>query len=303
MTLPFQYDVFDPVSFGGTVPVRRSFEESRVIVLPIPFERTTSYVAGTRNAPRAILEATTQVELWDEELQTDVHEVGIYALPQMELPFEDVPSSQAEIRRVADHLFAAGKYVLSLGGEHGITPPIVLAATQHYPSLSVLQIDAHADLRESYLGSRFSHACVMRRLVDQFDPGRLSQVGIRQLSQEESETIVRLGTHTFFDFNMRDQPNWIDRVVDSLGNPVYITFDCDGLDPATMPAVGTPVPGGLSWHEALRLLRTVFERRTVVGCDIVELCPIPGLVAPDFLCARLAFKMINYRFGIDGRTT
>ena len=294
-----RYDVFDPLSFGGTVPVRRSFDDSKIVVLPIPFERTTSYVPGTRNAPRAILEATTQVELWDEELETDVHAVGIYTLPHMELPFEDVPSAQAEIGRVANELFARGKYLLALGGEHSITPPLVLAAVRHHPSLSVLQIDAHTDLRDSYLGSRFSHACAMRRLIEEFDPGHLSQVGIRHLCQEEAEVSRRLGTNVFYDFALRDDPRWIDRVIDSLHDPVYITFDCDGLDPAIMPAVGTPVPGGLLWHEALKLLRATFERRTVVACDIVELCPTPGLVAPDFLCARLAFKLINYRFGIQ----
>ena len=298
MDNPIQYDIFDPVSFGGTVPVRRSFADSRVVVLPVPFERTTSYVPGTRHAPRAILEATTQVELWDEELRTDVHGVGIYTLAHMELPFEDVRSAQVEIGRVADELFSKDKYIVTLGGEHAITPPLVLAAAKRHSSLSVLQIDAHADLRESYLGSRFSHACVMRRLLDEFDPRRLTQVGIRHLSQEEQQTIATLGTKTFFDFDMRSDPQWIERVVESLGDPVYITFDCDGLDPGIMPAVGTPVPGGLSWYEALKLLRRTFEHRRVIACDIVELCPIPGLIAPDFLVARLAFKMVNYRFGL-----
>ena len=302
MSIPFHYDVFDPVSFGGTVPVRQPFEASRVLVLPIPFERTTSYVTGTRNGPRAILEASTQVELWDEELAVDVYDVGVYTLPLMELPFEDVPSAQQEIHRIADGLFATGKYVLSLGGEHSITAPLVQAATRHHSHLSVLQIDAHADLRESYLGSRFSHACAMRRLLDTFDPTHLTQVGIRHVSQEESETARRLGTNLFYDFSMRQDPAWIDRVVDSLDEPVYITFDCDGLDPSIMPAVGTPVPGGLSWYEALSLLRATFSRRTVIGCDIVELCPIPGVVSPDFLCARLAYKLMTYRFGPEVRS-
>lgn len=299
--MSFNYDVFDPFSFGGVVPVRRSLAESRVVVLPVPFERTTSYVPGTRNAPRAILEASTQIELWDEELQVDVHSVGIHTLPQMELPFEDVPSAQKEIDRVADAIFEQRKFLLALGGEHAITVPIVAAAARRYSGLSVLQIDAHADLRESYLGSRFSHACVMRRLLDGFDPRHLTQVAIRNVSQEEAEVAERLGTRIFYDVSLRQDPNWSDRVVDSLSDPVYITFDCDSLDPAIMPAVGTPVPGGLSWYEALRLLRTVFERRNVIGCDIVELCPIPGIIAPDFLCAKLAYKLLTYRFASEVR--
>jgi agmatinase len=294
MSVPPSYDVFDPAWFGGKTPVRRPYDDSRVVVLPIPFEHTTTYVPGTRNGPSAILAASTQVELWDEELKVDIHPVGIYTLPQMELPFEEIADAQSEIRRVADAIFAERKFLLALGGEHSITAPLVHAAGQHHPEISVLQIDAHADLRESYLGSRFNHACAMRRLLDSLEPNRLTQVGLRNVAQEEAEFAARTGTHVFYDFNMRDDPDWLERVVDTLGDPVYITFDCDGLDPAIMPAVGTPVPGGLSWYESLRLIRIACERRHVIGCDVVELCPMPGNVAPDFLCALLAYKLVTY---------
>ena len=143
------------------------------------------------------------------------------------------------------------------------------------------------------MGTRFNHACVMRRVLEF---ARCTQVGIRSLSTEEAKTAPTLPTEIFFDVTMRNDANWIDRVVDSLGETVYITIDCDGMDPAIMPAVGTPEPGGLSWAEMIGLLRSVISNRRVVGCDLVELCPIPGMVAPNFLCAKLIYKILTYQF-------
>jgi agmatinase len=187
-----------------------------------------------------------------------------------------------------------------LGGEHSITAPVVAALASKYDKLSVLQIDAHADLRESFMGTPHNHACAMRRVLDY---ARATQVGIRSLSPEEAAAAPSLATEIFYDFNMRRNEDWIDRVVDSLNENVYITIDCDGFDPAIMPAVGTPEPGGLTWYEGLSLLRRVIESRNVVGCDIVELCPLPGIVAPNFLCAKLIYKILSYRFGgeVSGR--
>jgi agmatinase len=162
-----------------------------------------------------------------------------------------------------------------------------------HPGVTVLQIDAHADLRESYMGDRFSHASAMRRVLE-YAPA--VQVAIRNLSAPEADAIPGLQTKVFYDWNMRDDPAWMTRVVDALGGKVYITIDCDGIDPAVMPAVGTPEPGGLTWRELLALLKLVFTRKTVVAADVVELCPIPGLVAPTFLAARLVYKLIGYRF-------
>ncbi len=186
-----------------------------------------------------------------------------------------------------------------LGGEHSITAPIVAAVAARYPGLSVLQIDAHADLRDSYMGTPHNHASAMRRVLEH---ARATQVGVRSLSTEEAAAVPSLPTRIFFDFDMRRDERWIDRVVDSLSETVYITIDCDGLDPAIMPAVGTPEPGGLSWYETLTLLKRVIESRRVVGCDVVELCPIPGMVAPNFLCAKLIYKILSYRFGSELRS-
>ncbi len=290
---PPSYDQVAPLAFGGMKPDTCTFDAARCAILPLPFERTTSYLAGTRAAPREVLLASSQMELWDEETGTDAHDLRVVTLPEMELPFGTMEQALAEIRRVVGDLVGHGKFLAVLGGEHSITAPIVEAIAARVPGLSVLQIDAHADLRDSYLGNRFSHASAMRRVLEH---APLTQVGIRSLSREEAEAAPALRTRIFYDWNMRDDPRWMDRVVDTLGERVYLTIDCDGLDPAIMPAVGTPEPGGLGWAEVLALLRRVMASREVVACDLVELCPIPGVVAPTFLAARLLYKLLTYRF-------
>jgi len=298
MNLPFEYDQVTVGEFGGTTPTTTDFDKARVVILPIPLDRTTSYVPGTRNGPHEILVASSHMELWDEETQTDVHRIGIFTLPEMEFPFATMEEVVREIRRVAGELVSRGKFPMIIGGEHSITPAVVAAVADRHPGVSVLQIDAHADLRDSYLGTPHSHACAIRRTLEY---ARTTQVGIRSLSSEEAAAVPSLPTEIFYDYNMRDDPAWMDRVVESLSETVYITIYVDGFDPAIMPATGTPEPGGLSWYEALKLLRRVIERRTVVGCDLVELAPMGGNVAPNFLCAKLIYKILSYRFGADVR--
>jgi len=293
MSFPFTYDHGAPMAFGGAMPSMRSFDDSRVVILPVPVDRTTSYVSGTRNGPREILEASSHMELWDEEVSADVHGVGIYTLPAMELPFGEMAPLMDEIRRVAGEILARDKFLVTLGGEHSITPPLVAAAAARYKGLSVLQIDAHADLRDCYMGTPHNHACAMRRSLEY---AHVTQVGIRSMSTEEAAAAPGLNTKIFYDALMRRDPQWIDRVVDTLSDPVYVTIDVDGLDPAIMPATGTPEPGGLSWYEILALLRATIARKTVVACDLVELSPVPGLMAPNFLCAKLIYKILTYRF-------
>jgi len=287
------YHQIAPLAFGGTVPEPPSFDSARAVILPVPLDRTTSYVSGTRNGPREILLASSHMELWDEEINTDVHGIGIYTLPEMELPFDDMGEVMAEIRRVTAAIVERDKFPVVLGGEHSITAPVVAVLAARHPGMSVLQIDAHADLRDTYMGSRYSHACAMRRVLEF---ARCTQVGIRSLSTEEARIAPTLPTNIFFDVAMRNDKGWVDQVVETLGETVYITIDCDGMDPAISPAVGTPEPGGLSWYEMLALLRSVISARHVVGCDLVELCPIPGLMAPNFLCAKLIYKILAYQF-------
>ena len=293
MSFPFEYDHGVPHAFGGAVPHPSTFDAARAVILPVPVDRTTSYVGGTRNGPREILEASSHMELWDDELQVDVHPIGIYTLPQMELPFGELSPLMDEIERVAAEVLSRDKFLVTLGGEHSITPPLVAAAAKRHPGMGVLQIDAHADLRDEYMGTRHNHACAMRRALE-YAP--VTQVGIRSMSTEEAAAAASLKTRIFYDHSMRQQPDWISRIVDTLPEKVYISIDVDGLDPAIMPATGTPEPGGLSWYEALALLRATLERRQVVACDIVELSPLPGLMAPNFLCAKLVYKILTYRF-------
>jgi agmatinase len=281
--------------FGGALPVTVGYDEAAAIVFPVPFDRTTSYMPGTRNGPRELLLASAQVELWDEEVGVDVHQRGLFTLPELDLSAEPLDEAMTIIGASAGAVLDDGKFLLTIGGEHSITPPLAAAAHQRFPGLSVLQIDAHADLRGSYHGQRNSHACAMRRVVERTPA---VQVGIRNMSSGEVDALPGLNTTIFYDWNMRDAPNWIDRVVAALTDTVYITIDLDGLDPSLMPAVGTPEPGGLQWHELTRLLRRTFERRRVVACDVVELCPIPGMVSPNFVAARLAYKLLTYQFGL-----
>lgn len=298
MPFPFEYEHVQALVFGGTLPTRASFEESAVVILPCPVDRTTSYVGGTRNGPHEILQASSHMELWDEEMQADIHGVGIFTLPEMELPFGEMAALVDEIERVAYEVIGRDKFLVTLGGEHSITPPLVSATARKHSNLSVLQIDAHADMRDSYMGTVHNHACAMRRSLQY---AGVTQVGIRSLSTEEAEVLPKLNSHVFFDVNMRKDPNWIDAVVETLSDNVYVTIDVDGMDPAIMPATGTPEPGGLSWPEITRLLRATAERRRIVSADIVELSPIPGMVAPNFLCAKLLYKLLTYRFAADSR--
>ena len=299
MDAPFHYDHADALVFGGALPTRRSFAESEVVILPVPVDRTTSYVGGTRNGPHEILQASSHMELWDEELKVDVHGVGIFTLPEMELPFGEMEALIEEIERVAYEIIGRDKFLVALGGEHSITPPLVSAASRKYPGLSVLQIDAHADMRDAYMGTVHNHACAMRRSLEY---ARLTQVGIRSLSTEEAEILPRLATTIFYDVDMRRNPHWIDAVVETLADHVYVSIDVDGMDPAIMPATGTPEPGGLSWSEITALVRATAERRRIVSADIVELSPIPGMVAPNFLTAKLIYKLLTYTFASHERS-
>jgi len=282
-----------PFTFGALEQDANAFDRAGAVILPVPFERTTSYVAGTKNGPREIIAASGQVELYDEELGREICDVGIHTLPAMESPFASTDDAFSEMRRVAAWLAGAGKFFVALGGEHALTAPLVAGVADVHPGVTVLQIDAHADLRDSYMGDRHSHASAMRRVLEH---APAVQVAIRNLSAPEAEAIPGLNTTVFYDWNMRDDPAWMTRVAEALGERVYVTIDCDGIDPGVMPAVGTPEPGGLSWRELLTLLKLVMTTKTVLAADVVELCPIPGLVAPNFLAARLVYKLIGYRF-------
>jgi agmatinase len=271
-----------------------SWEEARTVVLPVPYEATTSYGPGTRSGPEAILTASRYVELYDEELDSEPWETGICTLPYLELPAVGPEEAIRTLRGAYARLLASSddRFVLMLGGEHSISAAPVHAWLDRLDGeLSILQLDAHSDLRDSYHGTPWSHACVMRRILDR--TSRIVAVGIRSLTGEERHLIRETGITTVFAEELRRE-GWIDRALSGLGPDVYITFDVDFFDPSLMPATGTPEPGGASWWQALDLLRAVFRERNVVGADIVELAPGLGPAASGVVAAKLAYKMIGY---------
>jgi len=261
-----------------------------VVILPVPYEATVSYVPGTKFGPRAIIDASRYIELYDHEFDTDPYTQGIFTLPELVLDSSGPEHALGQLRSVMDELLATGKFVIMLGGEHSLaSPPILAHVAGAKEKLSVLQLDAHADLRVEYGGTPFSHACVMHRVHDQVN---LVPVGIRSLTSDEMALVREENIPMIFSHELTDS-NLTDRVLDLLGDEVYLTFDIDFFDPALMPATGTPEPGGGTWQPTIDLLRRVFEEKHVVGCDVVELSPLPGIVAPDFLAAKLVHKLIG----------
>jgi agmatinase len=281
-------------NFLGLPDEHSGFDDAGVVILPVPYEATVSYMGGTRFGPRALLHASRFVELYDHELDAEPYTIGIHTLPPLMLSGAGPETALQELRQAYDALLPTGKWVVMLGGEHSVTGPPVLAHADRLPAgrtLSVLQLDAHADLRTEYEGTPLSHAAVMYRVHERVN---LVQVGIRSLTLDERRLMRdRRGRLTVIFGHELDAPDWMDRVMDGLGPDVYLTVDVDYFDPALMPSTGTPEPGGGHWYPTMRLLERVFRERNVVGCDVVELAPIPGLVAPDFLAAKLVYKLIG----------
>ncbi len=299
MSLPFEYEQVTPGEFGGTMPTTADFDSARVVILPIPLDRTTSYVPGTRSGPHEILVASSHMELWDEETGTDVHSIGIFTLPELELPFAH--DGRRDARR-SSAWPASWSAAGSFRSSSAASTRSRRRSSRPWPRRTSRCRSCRSTRTPTCASRSWGRSTTTRApCAASLEHARCTQVGIRSLSPEEAAAIPSLPTTIFYDYNMRRDPDWIARVVDSLGEHVYITIDCDGLDPAIMPAVGTPEPGGLSWYETLALLRRVIESRTVVGCDLVELCPMPGHVAPNFLCAKLVYKILTYRFGAEVR--
>jgi agmatinase len=277
--------------FLGIPPDEAPFASSPVVVLPVPYEATVSYMGGTRFGPRGLLHASRFVELYDPMLDAEPWTVGIATLPELVLPGSGPEQALPVLRTAIEGLLDAGKFVILLGGEHSVSgDPILAHADRTDARLSVLQLDAHADLRASYEGTPLSHACVMHRVLDRVD---LVPVGIRSLTAEERALMRSHEVPTVWGHEV-GRAGWQDRVLDALGDPVYITVDVDYFDPGIMPSTGTPEPGGGAWYPTLELLERVFRERHVVGCDVVELAPHPGVVAPDVMAAELVYKLAAF---------
>ncbi|MCB0271636.1 MAG: agmatinase [Bdellovibrionales bacterium] len=272
-------------------------EQSRFVVLPFPLEKTTSYVQGTSKGPQAILDASSQIEYFDPELESCPLEYGIYT----DHSIADTSINQEDTKKVLDqaadlvkgHL-DNNKFVLTLGGEHTITAGVAQPFLEKFGAdLTIIHIDAHADLKDTYEGSPYSHACAIRRIVKN---SPILSVGIRSVDQEEFDFAHKhpLIT-TYYSHQIAKDPQWIDKAIAFVQTPyVYFTIDVDGLDPSIMPATGTPQPGGLLWFDTLKLLREIAKKAQVVGADVNELCPLPNHHASTFLTAKLCYKIMGY---------
>ena len=281
-----------PQNFLG-LPARYSdYRRARFTVLPIPYDSTTSFQTGTREGPAAIIRASQQVELFDEELETECHKAGVATLDPLIPNMASPKAMHEDVFVAAKRIVRDGKFLIGLGGEHSITSGLVRAVMTRHKKLSVLQIDAHLDLRDSWEGAAHSHACVMRRCLEL--GAKIVPVGIRNVSLEEHRFLKRRKIEVVTARQCHADDDWVDRVLNALGETVYITIDIDGFDPSFAPGTGTPEPGGLDWYQVTGLLRLVAAEKTVVGADIVEVMPLPGQAVTEFLAARLAYKLISY---------
>ena len=281
---------YPPRNFGALPPAYSDFEASKVVILPVPYESTVGFRNGTSDGPKAIVDASGELELYDHELDREIYRVGIHTLPEVE-PVMSGPEQMIErVYQVTRDLLEFSKMPVMLGGEHSLTVGAVKALREKVENLTVLQLDAHADLREQYLGTKYSHACVMRRVGGLCS---IVQAGVRSLSQEENQFIKEHNTNLFYADDLLSQESLLE-VVSAMSDDVYITIDLDVFDPSVMAAVGTPEPGGLDWYQVLTLLKTVAHTKRIVGFDLMELCPQEGPLACSFLAAKLAYKLIGY---------
>ncbi len=278
-------------NFAGLPQQFSSFENCSVVILPVPYEGTTEWRIGARNGPQTIIEASQNLELYDFELEREIYRVGICTLPEVE-PLMSGPKYMIQrIYEIAKDLLDKEKFIVTLGGEHSITLGIVRAFVERFEHICVLQLDAHADLRDQYLGTKYSYASVMRRIVDLCP---IVQVGIRSISLEEHQFIDERGMKPFYAKGVTLDRAFKDGLLSSLSPEVYITIDLDVFDPSIMPAVTAPEPGGLNWQQILGILKAVAQERKVVGFDLVELCPAEGTNTCSFFAAQLAYKLIGY---------
>lgn len=276
--------------YGGLPDEFSNLDESKVVILPVPFDKTTTYQKGSDLGPDALIEASRNMELYDIETDSEVYQIGIHTAPAIRCNTCEEMVAEVE-KKVAEQL-KMGKFVVTVGGEHSISPAPIRAYAKRYPGMSVLQLDAHADLQPAYEGNPLSHASAMSRVKEIPGVSKLVAVGIRSMSSDEVKFMDQ--SLTYFSHNIWDQEDWMESVVNALSHEVYVTLDLDVFDPSIMPSTGTPEPGGLGWYQVLRLLKLISLKKKIVGFDIVELCPKASDKSPDFLAAKLIYKMLSY---------
>lgn len=284
------------MNFGGIDEEEySSLDNARILVLPVSYEGTVSYGTGTGAGAMAIVDASRNMELYEEETDAEVYKLGIHTLPEF-TPRGNPETMMSELYDYTTKLLALDKFICMLGGEHSVSAPIIQAHNEKYENLSVLQIDAHADLRDEYDGTPHSHASIMARVVKDLRIPSV-QVGIRSISGDEARSLKEgLPTKIFWARDIVGKTDWIDEAIDGLTENVYLTIDIDGLDPSIVPTTGTPEPGGLGWYETLTLVRKLAEKKRVVGMDLVEYSYFENYDSPAFLCSKLVYKSLAYIF-------
>lgn len=278
------------MNFGGIYP-ECSLRDALFAVVPVPYDLTSTYQPGSRRGPAAIIEASTNMELYDEELKKETYLAGIHTTSPLAIDARGPKNMINIMHKKIAKFIASNKIPVILGGEHSISLGAVQAVKEKYPRLKILQLDAHADLRESYHGSPYSHACVARRIAE-ICP--LIQVGIRSMSKEEAQYLSQSNVKSYSADFVLENKDWCDLICKDLQGDIYVSIDLDVFDPSIMPSTGTPEPGGLSWSNVLRLLKLVSSSCKIRGFDAVELTPLPGIVAPDFMAAKLIYRFMGY---------
>ncbi|MRX64116.1 agmatinase [Maribacter luteus] len=277
-------------NYAGIADEFAQLETSKVVLIPVPYDGTSTWGKGADKGPEAFLDASENMELYDIETDSEVYKQGVHLTKPVSE--DDSPESMVDaVHKVTKEYIKRNKFVTLFGGEHSISIGSIRAFNECFDNLTVLHIDAHADLRESYDGSRCSHACAVHEASQTTN---LIQIGIRSMDAIEKTFMDE--EKTFFAHDMVNDEYWMDKVIDLMTENVFITFDLDALDPSILPSTGTPEPGGLFWYETLEFLKQVFEEKNVVGFDIVELCPNVHDKSSDFLAAKLYYKMLSYKF-------
>lgn len=283
------------VNYGGLPQEYSTLSNSKVVVLPIPYDGTSTWVKGSDKGPEALLEASANMELYDIETNSEPYRIGIHTAA----PVTSNSSPEAmveESKKRAIEILDKDKFLVTIGGEHSVSIGIIQAYAEKFEKLSVIQIDAHADLREEYEGSPNNHACVMAR-AKELCP--IVQIGIRSMDVEENKRLNH--SRVFWGHQISHNDSWMEEAIDMLTENVYLTIDLDGLDPSILPSTGTPEPGGLLWYQTLKFLKKLTDRKKLVGFDVVELCPNPNEKSSDFVAAKLVYKILAYRFNSELR--
>lgn len=277
-------------NYAGIPDKYTQLDQADIVLIPVPYDGTSTYGKGADKGPDAILDASENMELYDIETRSEVYKQGVFIAPTVSEDASPEAMTEAVDSTVSDYI-SKGKFVTMLGGEHSVSIGSIRAFNRKYNNISVLQLDAHSDLRPEYMGSACNHACALHEASKTCNT---VQVGIRSMDTVELPFVKE--ENFFTSYAIRNNPNWQNDVLSRLTDNVYITIDLDAFDPSIMPSTGTPEPGGLLWNETLDLLKKVFKKCNVVGFDIVELAPIEDLHAPDFLAAKLYYKMLSYKF-------